>query len=432
MKNDRMLTRRFLGVTGGILLTILPVEPGHAAEDMLRRAEGLFQEGQFEKAAEAFREILDKDPAQQKALVGLGQVALLKNDYQTAESSLKKALALDPNNKDAKRFMAEVNFRQDRYIEAAGYLRDIGQQGMADRLEAFGDRRPNQIEGAVEKTEIPFLQTDPLPVVLLRVNGREASFVIDTGAPTLILDKGFAESIGVKKLGQREGTFAGGLKAVVNLGTADVVQLGDYTVRNVPVSFNETPMRIPFQTEKPIGGILGTCLLYHFIFSLDYPGGKLVLRRPTPELSKKLRAADEASGAIVMPFWMAGDHFIVVWGRVNNSAPHLFFVDTGMAGGGFLTGEEFAAGAAIKLGEAGEGIGGGGTVSFRQVVVDRLSLGDAVEENVNGAVSATPPLRIGFRMPAIISHQFFRPYRLTFDFLAMTLSLKRATPGAVS
>jgi hypothetical protein len=48
---------------------------------------------------------------------------------------------------------------------------------------------------------------------------------------------------------------------------------------------------------------------------------------------------------------------------------------------------------------------------------------------VDTGMGAIPPgseERFGFRMGGLISHAFFRPYAVTFDFLSMTLYLKKA------
>ena len=57
-----------------------------------------------------------------------------------------------------------------------------------------------------------------------------------------------------------------------------------------------------------------------------------------------------------------------------------------------------------------------------------LTLGEAKELSVQGLHGAIPPgseKRFGFRMGGLISHGFFRPYAVTFDFLSMTLYLKK-------
>jgi hypothetical protein len=67
--------------------------------------------------------------------------------------------------------------------------------------------------------------------------------------------------------------------------------------------------------------------------------------------------------------------------------------------------------------------------------VDELALGPAVERTIiafHGAVP--PPLEDsqGFRIGWLVSHGFFRPYAVTFDFDAMKLRLRRAGDSAVS
>jgi len=400
-------------------------------EDPLSRADALFRQGHFSQAAEAYKEVLKKDTGETKALVMLGQIALFRNDFAEAEALLKKALSLNASNQEAKRYLAEAYYRQNRFTEAAPFFADLGQKGKAEKLKAFENRIPYQIEGDFETTEIKFLQTDPLPLIPLSINDKEeAIFLIDTGGWELILETGFAEKLGIKKMGEQIATYAGGLTATTYHGIADSVRAGDFLIRNVPVNFNDSPKRIAQMMGKSIRGVVGTCFLYHFIFTLDYPAGKLILRKQTPEVSSKLKAEGESSGAIRMPFWMAGDHFIVTWGTVNNSPPLLFFVDTGLAGGGFTCPEQIAKEVGIQLGEAREGIGGGGKILVRPIKVNQLSLGNASEENIPGSVGALTPdfeYRFGFRMGGIISHVFFKPYRVTFDFLSMCLYLGRAS-----
>ena len=73
-------------------------------------------------------------------------------------------------------------------------------------------------------------------------------------------------------------------------------------------------------------------------------------------------------------------------------------------------------------------MGGGGRVTVYPFAVD-LTLGKARRDKVQGLYGATPPGsedRLGFRTGGIISHAFFRPFAVTFDFQAMSLYLKKA------
>ena len=60
--------------------------------------------------------------------------------------------------------------------------------------------------------------------------------------------------------------------------------------------------------------------------------------------------------------------------------------------------------------------------------LDEIALGAARERNLKGFFGPFPPsleYAMGFRIGGIISHQFFRPYALTFDFTGMRLFLKK-------
>jgi len=387
------------------------------------QADELFRQGQFDKAEQLYVQIAAADPASYRAALGLGRIYLLRNALDPAETWLKKAMELKPEEQEPKALIGEVYYRRDEYEKAAPYFEAAGQKPKAEYLKAFKGKSPFLIESGPDVTVVKFIRTDPLPSIKVTVNGQEGTFLIDTGGWELHVNPAFAEKCGINPLGEQQtATYAGGQKAAIAHAVADTVGLGEFTLRNVPVV-------IPVGAgARPVDGIIGTVVLYHFLFTLDYPGGALVLRRGTPEISKSFRAEADAAGSIRMPFWFAGDHFVFAWGTVNGAGPYLFFVDTGMGGGGFDCPESVIKEANIKLPEKGfTGQGGGGPVTVYPFNAD-LTLGEAKELSVQGLHGAVPPgseERFGFRMGGLISHGFFRPYAVTFDFLSMTLYLKK-------
>jgi hypothetical protein len=121
---------------------------------------------------------------------------------------------------------------------------------------------------------------------------------------------------------------------------------------------------------------------------------------------------------------------MVAWGTVNNSEPFLMFADTGLGGGGFLCPESTIKAAGIDLTglPSFEGIGGGGPVRVTPFNMDSITLGDATRTNVRcffGGFPMQTEYALGFRIGGIISHGFFRPYALTFDFDRMQLLLTK-------
>ena len=415
----------FMLIVAGILAVSLPgVAIQSAGDQDLKRADELFRRGQFNEAAQLYAQVAKKNPDSYGAAIGLGRIFVLRNSLDNAETWVKKAMALKPGEKEPKALMGEILYRQDKYFQAAPYFEAIGQDAKAEKLSAFKDKAPFLIERGPEVTTLPFIQTDPLPIIELTVNGQKGMFLIDTGAWELHIMPAFAEKCRIKPLTQKQvGIFAGGRQAASGNGVADTVFLGDFSVRNVPVVLPEAPQG-PFS----IDGIVGTVVLYHFKFTLDYPAGKLILRRFPPAISKKPITEPEPEGAARTRFWLLGDHLIFARGTVNGIGPYLFLVDTGMAGGGFDCPKSVIDEARIELSREGlQGMGGGGAITVYPITVN-LTLGAARRDNVRGLYGAIPPdfeYRNGFRMGGLISHGFFRPFVVTFDFKTMTLAMKQ-------
>ena len=262
------------------------------------------------------------------AILGLGRVALLSNWLRDAQKWLEQAIALQPDDADAKVMLDEAFYRRDDFqsaaaslngVEAASNKLIISQYPTLNvaKLESFKGQTPYQVQGAGEETRLKFLKIDPLPLVSVRVNGGdEVTFFIDTGGSEIALDTEFARELGVPQFGAVQGTFSGGQHAEVQQGRIESLTVGDWAVRNLPVVM--LPLRQLSESlgAKRIDGIVGTTLFYHFLATLDYPRGELVLRRKTANSLEQFAAASSGK-SVAVPFWIAGDHFMVGWGRVE-------------------------------------------------------------------------------------------------------------------
>jgi predicted aspartyl protease len=400
-------------------------------KEELLGANNLYRAGKFPEAEKAFQKIAAGDTGNYPAVLQLGGIALLANRLDEARQWLKKAIALNPEDPKPKRLLAEACIREDDFQSAAAYLREAGLDGKASRLEFFAGKKTYHIENQANSINLKFVATQPLPVIQARVNGAApVNLLIDTGAAELILDPEFAAEAGASSFGSMQGVFAGGLRAGVQQGAIDTLTLGETVLHNIPVAMLGTRRLSPMLGNLRIDGIIGTVLFYHFLTTMDYPEGELILRRRTKENLEPFEKEAERNEQILIPFWMAGDHFMAAWGTINSSQPLLFLVDTGMAGGGFGCPVSTLEAANIQLEEdqATEGEGGGGKIKAIPFLVDELSLGEAKEHNIPGIFGAMPPdleSMHGFHLGGIISHEFFKYYALTFDFTSMRLFLKR-------
>jgi predicted aspartyl protease len=398
---------------------------------------GLFQAGKFSEAGKLYLQTVTQNPKDYSAILQLGRIALLSNRLDDAQNWLQKAITLQPENADPKVMLAEVFYRRDDFQKAAASVRgvDVSSNKLVREqyptlnvpmLESFKDQTPYELKGNGTSTRVKFVKTDPLPVINVRVNGgKEVTFFIDTGGSEVTLDTDFAKELGVPQFGTVQGTFSGGQHSEVQLGRIESFTLGDWTVTNVPTAM--LPLRQLSQGfgVKQIDGIIGTTLFYHFLTTMDYPHGELVLRQKTVETLKKFM---QSGRRVAVPMWMASDHFMVGWGRVEKLPPALLFVDTGLMGAGVKLAESVITEAGIKLeqNKATEGAGGGGKLKIVPYTVHQLSFGDIKEENVQGLYDGPFPWEnmFGFHLSGMVGHDFFRPYAVTFDFQNMQIFLQ--------
>ena len=410
-----------------------------AQQSKIGSADRLFQIGKFAEAGELYARMVVQDPKDFAAVLGLGRVALLSDRLHDAQKWLEQAVALQPNDADAKVMLAEAFYRRDDFQKAAASLNGVEAASNklitsqyptlnVAKLESFKGQTPYQVQGAGEETRLKFLKIDPLPLVSVRVNGGdEVTFFIDTGGSEIAFDTEFARELGVRQFGAVQGTFSGGQHAEVQQGRIESLTVGDWAVRNLPVVM--LPLRQLSESlgAKRIDGIVGTTLFYHFLATLDYPGGELVLRRKTANSLEQFAAASSGK-SVAVPFWIAGDHFMVGWGRVETVPPTLLFVDLGLAGAGVKLAELVIKEAGIKLEEdkAYEGAGGGGKLKIVPYTVRQLSFGDVRENNVAGLYDGPFPWEdtFGFHLAGMVGHDFFKPHAVTFDFENMQIFLR--------
>jgi len=417
--------------------TAEPTAP--ASQSQIDSANRLFEAGKFAEAGKFFSQIVAQNPKDYSATLQLGRIALLSNRLDGAQKWLEKAITLEPGNTDPKIMLAEAFYRRDDFQKAAVALIGVDVSGNklireqyptlnVAKLESFKGQAPYELTGNGTSTRVKFVKTDPLPIVNVRVNGgKEVTFFIDTGGSEVTLDAEFAKELGVPQFGAVQGTFSGGQHAQVQLGRVKSITLGDWTVKNVPTAMLPLRQLSEGFGVKQIDGIIGTTLFYHFLTTMDYPHGELVLRRKDAKSLEEFKA--QSSGKrVTVPIWMASDHFMVGWGRVETLPPSLLFVDTGLMGAGAKLAESVIKAAGIKIDEskASEGAGGGGTLKVVPYTVHQLSFGDIKEENVPGLYDGPFPWEhtFGFHLAGMVGHDFFKAYAVTFDFQNMRIFLQ--------
>lgn len=387
----------------------------------MKQAITLFKQGKFNETEQILSNLnqINQDNFTQNFLNGY--IALIQNS-PIAEKWLTKANQLRSKDLSTKLLLSEFYYRKDKFQEASDYLESTGNVSKFKKLRYFEDKIPYQIEEN-KKTTLKLITIDPLPVVQVKINGYEpVNFFIDTGGGELILDTSYAKKIDIKQFGDVIGTFGGGKKGKLSHGAINSFEIGGLKINNLPINILTLgdALNRYFKNLKIVGAI-GTIFLYHFLSTLDYKNKELILRPRTEKSYEEFKIENQSKQMTSIPFWLCDDHYMVAWGTVNQSKPHLFLVDTGMVGGAFTCPKNTIKDAKINLDKRRQssGMGGGGSVKILNFEAKEITLGSLKQKNLPcqyGPFPSTLEKVFGFHIGGLISHNFFKKYAITMDF----------------
>jgi hypothetical protein len=304
---------------------------------------------------------------------GAMQAAFAAGDFTTAQSLADATLAASPNDIPANLMESTLALYRNDMRAAEGYASGViavdPKNAQALRNVALAAGRRDDADGTnIDMNggyvRVPFVVTDPLPLVRVSVNNHPALFFIDTGAGNTTLDPAFAAEAGVTK-------------------TADAFAIGDVTMHAVTVDVKPTRSLTLF-TDRRTDGVIGTRTLAHFLATIDYAHGALFLRPRTVQGSRDF---ERRTGANAIPMILVGDHALFVRGRVNAGPEGWLSLNTGFTG---------AFTASVQLGS-------------RKPIDGVPGLDPA----------AMPPSLAPFATTGLVSQAYFRKLALTLDFDAM-------------
>jgi predicted aspartyl protease len=383
-----------------------------------KKASGYFKAGNFVEAKNEYAQIVAKQPKDLKALIYLGYISLLQNKLDEAESWLLKAAGIKPNFSAINSFFADLYYRKNDFAKAVPYFRAIGRESMALKLENFGNTKPYQI-AEFDEVSISFIVTNPLPFIRVKINGKfEGNFILDTGGGEIILDENFAKEVGIETFGKPEtGEFGGGKIGSLSHGKITDFEIGGLKVQNVPI--NILALRHIELVGMKIDGAIGTIFLSQFLSTIDYKNGQLFLRNKRKHSINQLAA--KVINPSFIPFSIAGDHYMLAKGSINNSDPMLFFIDTGLESTAFTCPKSTMKKLKLPIqrGKRLSGEGGAGTYDVYPFDIDGICLGPVCVNNLHGNFGPFPPQienSFGFKIDGLLSHEFFLGKALTIDF----------------
>ncbi len=398
----------------------------------LKNAISLFRQGDFAAAKAEFSEIEIELPEDKSLLLYSGYIALLENRLKAAEDYFQKVLARMPGSKSVKALLIDAYYRREDFVNASRLMKSTGRKSHAAKLDYLGTRKAYETISSTNRTELMFIKKDPLPLIKISINNAApVYFIIDTGGGELILDSKYAGSLGLPEFGTDADIFGGGKRGTFIHSCVESIRLGDFQVKHIPIMLMDLSKfsdRL-FDDGLQVKGILGTCIFYHFLTTLDYRNDKIVFEYLNSNSGPERENGQEKEGIQQIPFWMAGDHLMLAKGKVNNGNEMLFLVDTGLAASSFTCPKATLNkyGFHLQKNKTGYGFGAGGKLKVIPFDIESLSLGGIQEHKLHGVFGPFPPSlehACGFKIGGLISHEFFRNHTVKFDYRSMTLHIK--------
>ncbi len=478
--------------------------------------------GDYEKAAKIYREILELDPQDIQAHLGIAYTYFKDLNYQLCFNHTSEALKIDPkssrahalagiamlrsgyidhamqqiveavkiNSKEALAYgaAAEIDYLEGRSKDARikalqaisldsdepDYLMTLGRA--SSRLELFNeaadayerflqvaprtdDERRDRIEGLIKfyrqlsgleiheingphLAEVPFqLGNDRRPYIQIKVNGKPATFVIDTGSGFTVISKEAAKKFGVSEIargGTSQGVGGTGKFEIV-YGLVKNIQLGAVKVKSIPCFIRS----IHGMSERPVqeqaDGFIGLSVLAHFITELDYKDRVMRLDR-SHEIPVAEGAApapvEDTTGVTIIPFRTTQNGLISIETELDGNHRINAILDSGAS-------STVVSAAAVERLNLHNSIIKGQTVRVTGAagVTDNVELlflrncrvADLQQNNMRALVLDFDAINetSGFEQSGILGGDFLRNFRVTIDFTRAQVAFRPHTNAVI-
>jgi len=402
----------------------------------------LLRSGYVKPAISELQAAVNLDPREALAFGGAAEVDYYEGRVRESRQKSYYAHTLDPDEPDYVVTYARASSRAEDFKEAADayelFLQIAPQsdserrdriRGLIQFYRQLSGMQVHQVSGA-ESTEAPFqLGTDRRPYIRLKLNGRDALFVVDTGSGFTVISKDAAKRFGVSEIakgGKSQGVGGSGKFSIV-YGLIRSIDIGQARIRMIPCFIR------PFHTsgERPrdeqADGFIGLSILSHYVTELDYKESKLRLNR-----GEKRALPSAGEGVTVVPFRTTQNGLISVETEVDGNNMINAIVDSG-ASSSVLS---LAAVARLNLqhqiikGQRASVVGAAGvTENVEMLFIRNCRVAGLEQNNLRALILDFNAINetSGFEQSGILGGDFLRHFRLTIDFDRAQLALERHT-----
>jgi predicted aspartyl protease len=266
--------------------------------------------------------------------------------------------------------------------------------------------------------------------VKVKLNGRDAIFVIDTGSGFTVISKETAKRMGVGEIargGKSQGVGGTGKFQIV-YGLIKSLQLGDEKVKMVPCFIRPFHIDKDKAIEEKADGFIGLSILSHFLTELDYKESRIRLDRRDNRTIPPATTPD----LTVVPFRTTQNGLISVETEFDGNKNVNVILDSGASSTVVSTAavERLNLGDQIIKDQTASVIGAAGvTENVRMLFVRKCSLAGLQQTNLRalvldfGAINETA----GFEQSGILGGDFLRNFRVTIDFNRALLAFQPHT-----
>jgi hypothetical protein len=247
--------------------------------------------GRVREAEAIFDKVLSRSPDNPEAHLGLGRIARIRNDLDSALGHLRRAVPSAGFYEEALgqlwrtawdrgwvsdlfeiRKLAEERYGRESKPLPSWIVNGHGQ------IQGLSGKRLFQMEGRFKRLTVPLVRNEDrrirIRMIAFKLNGKnEYLFDIDSAsADFMTVSPLLAEELGLSLSGSSSAAGVGTGSAAVRFSMLDRVELGGITFRNVPVFVSDLH---PFRGLKK--GLIGTGLLKRFNCTIDVEAGVMDL-----------------------------------------------------------------------------------------------------------------------------------------------------------
>ena len=422
----------------------------HAAEaiklnDVSARAHAmaglaLLRSGLVRAALPELARAMDLDPKEPLAFGGAAEIDYFEGRIKESRAKALYAHRLDEDEPDYVLTYARASSREENFKEAAEayeiFLRmatdsDTERRERIEGLIRFyrhlADIKVHQIGGA-NVAEVPFrLGSDRRPYIKVKVNGRDALFVIDTGSGFMVISKDAAKRLGVSEIarGGKSQGIGGDGKFQIVYGLINSIQLGGIKLKQIPCFIRPFHGLGERPVEERADGFIGLSVLSHFLTDLDYKDNRMILDR---DVNRPLPAA-APSDVTVIPFRTTQNGLISIETEFDGTDPVNVILDSGASSTALsiVAVERHKMRGQIIKGQTANVIGAAGvTNNVEMLFIRNCRVADLKQSNLRalvldfGAINETS----GFEQSGILGGDFLRHFRVTIDFTRTQVTLR--------